>query len=172
MVEKEKHPNNKRWDLLAMWETRVQSLGQKIPWKREWQPTPVFLPGESPGWRSLAGSRTWGRKELDVTEWLTHTHTHTHTHNKRWRSRRREWVGEKICVGREPVRVANHSDHMMLISCTSRMLQDATWLCQPCASSPCLEMFVSPLIGTCTRGIVWEKTQPPLPANHQHDSSA
>ena len=35
-------------------ETQVRSLGRKIPWRREWQPTPVFLPGESHGQRSLA----------------------------------------------------------------------------------------------------------------------
>ena len=33
-----------------------------------WQPTPVFLPGESHGWRSLIGYSPWGRKELDMTE--------------------------------------------------------------------------------------------------------
>ena len=33
---------------LAMWETWAQSLGCKIPWRRAWQPIPVFLPGESP----------------------------------------------------------------------------------------------------------------------------
>ena len=35
----------------------------KIPWRREWEPTPVFLPGESHGQRSLAGYRPWGLKE-------------------------------------------------------------------------------------------------------------
>ena len=37
-------------------------------WRRKWQPTPVFLPGESQGWASLVGSRLWGRTELDTTE--------------------------------------------------------------------------------------------------------
>ena len=37
-------------------------------WRRKWQPTPVFLPGESQGWRSLAGCRLWGRTESDTTE--------------------------------------------------------------------------------------------------------
>ena len=40
----------------------------KIPWRREWQPTPVFLPGESHGQRSLAGYCPWVRKESDMTE--------------------------------------------------------------------------------------------------------
>ena len=37
-------------------------------WRRKWQPTPVFLPGESHGQRSLVGCRLWGRTELDTTE--------------------------------------------------------------------------------------------------------
>jgi len=40
----------------------------KIPWRRVWKPTPVFLPGESHGQRSLAGCSPWGGKELDTTE--------------------------------------------------------------------------------------------------------
>ena len=37
-------------------------------WRRKWQPTPVFLPGESQGWGSLVGCRLWGRTESDETE--------------------------------------------------------------------------------------------------------
>ena len=37
-------------------------------WRRKWQPTPVFLPGESQGRGSLVGCRLWGRTESDVTE--------------------------------------------------------------------------------------------------------
>ena len=37
-------------------------------WKRKWQPTPVFLPGESQGRGSLVGCRLWGRTDLDMTE--------------------------------------------------------------------------------------------------------
>ena len=40
----------------------------KIPWRRKWQPTPVLLPGESHGQRSLAGYSPQGLKELDTTE--------------------------------------------------------------------------------------------------------
>ena len=73
-----------RWvkNLLAIQETQekwVWSLSQRSPWRRVWQPTPVFLPGESHGQRSLAGYSPWGRQESDRTDWLTHTHTHTHT---------------------------------------------------------------------------------------------
>ena len=45
---------------------------QKIPWRRAWQPTPVFLPGEFHGQRNLVGYSPWGHKELDTTEQLTH----------------------------------------------------------------------------------------------------
>ena len=37
-------------------------------WRRKWQPTPVFLPGESQGRWSLVGCRLWGRTESDTTE--------------------------------------------------------------------------------------------------------
>ena len=46
-----------------------------IPWRRAWQPTPVFLPGESRGQRGLVGYSLWGCRESDTTEQLTHTHT-------------------------------------------------------------------------------------------------
>ena len=41
---------------------------RKIPWRRAWQPTPVFLPGESHEQRSPMGYIPWGHKESDVTE--------------------------------------------------------------------------------------------------------
>ena len=40
----------------------------KIPWKRVWQPTPVFLPGESQGWGSLVGCDLQSHTESDMTE--------------------------------------------------------------------------------------------------------
>ena len=47
---------------------------EKIPWRREWQPTPVVLPGKFHGESSLAGYNPWDHKELDTNEWLS-THT-------------------------------------------------------------------------------------------------
>ena len=44
---------------------------RKIPWRKAWQPTPVFFPGESHGQRSLAGCSPWGHRESDSTEWLS-----------------------------------------------------------------------------------------------------
>ena len=55
-------------------ETQVRSLGWGDPLRRAWRPTPVLLPGEFRGQRSLAGYSLWDRKELDRTE---HAHTHT-----------------------------------------------------------------------------------------------
>ena len=44
------------------------SLFTFMHWRRKWQPTPVFLPGESQGWWSLEGCRLWGHTESDTTE--------------------------------------------------------------------------------------------------------
>ena len=50
-------------NLPAMQETWVLSLGQEDPLEKAWQPTPVFLLGESHGQRSLVGYSPWGQKE-------------------------------------------------------------------------------------------------------------
>ena len=52
----------------------IPGLG-RFPWRKEWQPSPVFLPGEFHGQKSLAGYCPWGHKELDM-------HMHVHTHAK------------------------------------------------------------------------------------------
>ena len=49
------------------WATSL-SLFTFMHWRRKWQPTPMFLPGESQGWRILVGCRLWGRTESDMTE--------------------------------------------------------------------------------------------------------
>ena len=54
----------------AMRETWVHPWAQKTPWRREWQPTPEFWSGEFHGQRSLAGYNSWGRRELEIAEWL------------------------------------------------------------------------------------------------------
>ena len=43
---------------------------RKIPWRKEWLPTPVFFPGEFHEQRNLVGYSPWGCKESDMTEWL------------------------------------------------------------------------------------------------------
>ena len=55
-------------NLLETQEIWVRSLIRKILWSRKWQPTPVFLPGEFHGQRSLADHSPWDRKESDTTD--------------------------------------------------------------------------------------------------------
>ena len=78
------HSSTLAWQIPWMEEPgRLQSMGSLrvghgwatslwlftfMHWRRKWQPTPVFLPGESQGWGSLLGCRLWGRTELDTTE--------------------------------------------------------------------------------------------------------
>ena len=57
-------------NLPAMWKTEFDPWVGKIPWRRKWQPTPVFCPGKSHGQRSLVGYSPWGPKESDMTERL------------------------------------------------------------------------------------------------------
>ena len=64
---------------------------RKIPWRRKGQPTPVFLPGEFHGQRSLVGYSSWGCKESNITEWLNmlmHVGARTHTHTQLLRGHR------------------------------------------------------------------------------------
>ena len=67
---------------------RFNPRDRKTPWRRQWQPAPIFLPGESLVQRNLSGYSPWGRKESDTTEATqharTHAHTHTHTANKNY----------------------------------------------------------------------------------------
>ena len=48
---------------------------RKIPWRRAWLPTPIYLPGESRGQRSLVGYSPWGHRESGVTEVTSCTHS-------------------------------------------------------------------------------------------------
>ena len=49
---------------------RLSSSSRGVIQKRQWQPTPVLLPGKSHGWRSLVGCSPWGCQESDTTERL------------------------------------------------------------------------------------------------------
>ena len=78
------HSSTLAWKIPWMEEPgRLQSMGSRrvgcdwatslsllafMHWRRKWQPTPVFLLGESQGRGSLVGCRLWGRTELDMTE--------------------------------------------------------------------------------------------------------
>ena len=59
----------------CFWESKCKRPGfnswvGRIPWRRKWQPTPVFLPGEFHGCRGLVGYSPWSRKESDTIERL------------------------------------------------------------------------------------------------------
>ena len=60
------------WFLCAAEVKKKKSINLYIAinWRRQWQPTPVLLPGESHGWRSLVGCSSWGHEESDVAKWL------------------------------------------------------------------------------------------------------
>ena len=62
----------------------------KIPWIREWQPTPV-LPGEFHGWRSLVGYGPWGYKKLDTTKAIGHSTAHMYI-----------WASQVVLVVKNP----------------------------------------------------------------------
>ena len=55
------------WGVGHNWTTSL-SLFTFMHWRRKWQPTPVFWPGESQGWGSLVGCCLWGCTESDMTE--------------------------------------------------------------------------------------------------------
>ena len=62
-------------NLPAMQETQeawIDPWVRKIPWRRAWLPTPIFLPGKSHGQRRLAGHSPQGRKKLDLTATTEH----------------------------------------------------------------------------------------------------
>ena len=65
-------------NLPAMQETQtwIQCLGGEVPWRRKWQPTPVFLLEKSHGQRSLGGYSQWGCREWDTTDCHEETRTH------------------------------------------------------------------------------------------------
>ena len=73
----------------------------KTPWRRAWQPTPVFLPGEFHGQRSLAGYSPQGRTESDTTEAIQHTCMLQQTS-------RMAWMSQFLFNARDPKNKAGH----------------------------------------------------------------
>ena len=54
--------------LPAMQETQFQALGREDPWRRKWQPTPAFLPGESHDWQLVIVREAWCAAVQGVTK--------------------------------------------------------------------------------------------------------
>ena len=100
---------------------------RKILWRRKWQPTPVFLPGEFYGQRSLVVYSPWSGKELDMTEWLT---LHITTTSYNWS------VDFSNTINIIPSPYVMNSE----IFCSS--------LAWPCLPKPChvLPLLLSPLL--------------------------
>ena len=75
------------------------SLFTFMHWRRKWQPTPVFLPGESQGWGSHVGCHLWGRTESDMTEATQQQQQHKtlvkeiKEDTNRWRNIPCSWIG-------------------------------------------------------------------------------
>ena len=68
----------------------------KIPWRKKLQPTPIFLPGESHGQRSLVGYSPWGCKELDMTQRLSHIPGKIHQASKQLTHWKSPWCWERL----------------------------------------------------------------------------
>ena len=72
----------------------------KIPWRRAWQPTPVFLPGESHEQRSLVGYSPWRYKESNMTEATGHTRSSSeHDPTEETEAQRDEWRAQGLVPG-------------------------------------------------------------------------
>ena len=109
---------------------------RKIPWRRKWQPTPVFLLGESYGQRNLVGYSPWGHKESEMTEQLSvHTHTHLITPPKDfglpcWL----RWVKKCACNAGDPGSIPGFgrspgegNDNPPQYSCLENSMDRGTW---------------------------------------------
>ena len=100
------HSSTLAWKIPWMEEPgRLQSMGSRrvghdwatslslltfMHWRRKWQPTPVFMPGESQGWGSLVGCRLWGHPSRTRLKWLSSSSSswnRDQTHN--------------LCIGRQ-----------------------------------------------------------------------
>ena len=107
------------------WATSL-SLFTFMHWRRKWQPTPVFLPGESQGLGSLVGYRLWGRTESDTTEALSSSSS----------SSRR--VNKGCC-------------QFVTQSCAKRQWVTCTWVSYLCSWEE--NVFVYDLVNSCVPGI-------------------
>ena len=116
-----------------------------MPWKRTRQPTPVFLPGESQGQRSLVGHSPWGCKELDATKHstctcLTHEYyvlfkmSQEYLHPYGWifiEFCGRGWFQGRVKQGRSPIDTGNQN-----AAAAAKSLQSCLTLCDPIDGSP------------------------------------
>ena len=107
------HSSTLAWKIPWMEEPgRLQSMGSQrvgldratslslftfMHWRRKWQPTPVFLPGESQGWGSLVGCHLWGHTESDTTEVTQQQHTE-HTYGPFGQRKKKKRIFHLSCM--------------------------------------------------------------------------
>ena len=134
---------------------------RKIPWRREWLPTPVFLPGECQGQRSLMGYSQWRHKESDMTECLTRGELGPHmVPEKNWLYLLSQFFSCSLCgtlpcralLGHStktgPIKVTsgNHTAESKA-ECSALTFAEHPWHLT-CALSPCL-LFHPPAAQFC-----------------------
>ena len=109
-----------------------------MPWRREWQPTPVFWPGEAHGRRSVEGDSPWGCQESDRTEQFS-TRGDTYEPHARWVRRKHQliswrwrWAKRTSCI--EPNRTDRCSVEMDKSCCSVAQL--CPTLCDPHGRQP------------------------------------
>ena len=112
-------------NLPAMRETRVRSLGWKIPWRRAWQPTPVFLPGESPwteepgGLQSMGSQRvgrSWATKHTSFTLSLSN---HYHVARVTLDKRNLTWPDPTVSLSNSPILFRGCRATLVFLYCIS-----------------------------------------------------
>ena len=127
------------------------SLSAFMHWRRKWQPTPVFLPGESHGRRSLVGCSPWGRTESDTTEatWQQAAHT-SKVMLKILQARLQQYMNCELTDVQAGLEKAEESEIKLPISVGLSKKQESSrkyllllyWLCQSlwlCGSQQTLE---------------------------------
>ena len=144
-------------NLPAMQKTRVDPWIRKIPWRRKWQPTSEFLPGESLGPRSLVGYSPWGRKSQTRLKQLS---THTHVPGGLCFLRKiisRVWIPlmQKATRPQKPHQIQSSQPHLVLgfvvifwreadSACRAGPLALIPHLHSPLPLAPCLLLFLLP----------------------------
>ena len=95
----------------------------KIPWRRAWQPTPPFLPGESDGQRSLAGYSPGDHKEVDRTKATEYAHTHWMVKDAKtgWKEATKPACWMNAGTGRE-VKIEGRSEYLSM----ARKIEDSS----------------------------------------------
>ena len=100
-------------------------------WRKKWQPTPVFLPGESQGWGSLVGCCLWGRTESDMTKAMQQHHHHHHISSVQLLSHVQLFVTPWTATCQASLSIADSRCLLKLMSIQSVMPSNHLILCCP-----------------------------------------